>query len=298
MVYRRFSRAAFTLVELLVVIAIIGILVALLLPAVQAAREAARRTECSNNFKQIGLALLNYEGTFKQFPLGNRGGITVANWRVHIFPFMELNTTYDQVNLLNVEASTVLNTQLKAWQCPSTDYGSIGQFVPCYIGVMGAYPDPNGLAGRTFNSNYGGFYAGNGMLLPNEATRIASCTDGTSNVIIVAEQAAKVSNIDLRNRYHSPWGGCTFTGRVSSQPTPTDSWGMGLTSLAYAINSKLSAAGSDNVYDASTIINSSHPGGAQVLFVDGSVHFISQQDDFFNTQKLCVRDDGLVSTTP
>jgi prepilin-type N-terminal cleavage/methylation domain-containing protein len=110
MVPNRIKIRAFTLVELLVVIAIIGILVALLLPAIQAAREAARRSECSNNMKQIGLALQNYHDTHKTFPYGE-GAATVfpgrggnwngPNWRVHILPFMEQGTIYSQLSFSN-----------------------------------------------------------------------------------------------------------------------------------------------------------------------------------------------------
>src|SRR3712207_7271238 len=87
---------AFTLLELLVVIAIIGVLVALLLPAVQAAREAARRTRCANNLKQIGLALHNYEDAYKRLPAGTMGCCSPngANWAVAVFPFLELNTLF------------------------------------------------------------------------------------------------------------------------------------------------------------------------------------------------------------
>ena len=95
-------RRAFTLVELLVVIAIIGVMVGLLLPAVQSAREAARRMSCGNNLKQIGLALHNYEGTHKTLPSGtpdccvNNG----FNWAVMIFPFLELSTVVDSMDKL------------------------------------------------------------------------------------------------------------------------------------------------------------------------------------------------------
>src|SRR6476469_182788 len=93
------KRSAFTLVKLLVVIAIIGVLVALLLPAVQAAREAARRMQCSNHLKQIGLALQNYHDTFGSLPpayLADSQGKPIHSWRVLILPFLENTTLYDR----------------------------------------------------------------------------------------------------------------------------------------------------------------------------------------------------------
>ncbi len=96
--YQRLNRLAFTLVELLVVIAIIGILVALLLPAIQAAREAARRTECSNNLKQYGLALHNYHDTYKKFPIaGQNWGKPHIGWQPRILPFAEQQDLWDTV---------------------------------------------------------------------------------------------------------------------------------------------------------------------------------------------------------
>src|SRR5256885_2229797 len=106
-------RRAFTLVELLVVIAIIGVLVALLLPAVQAAREAARRTRCSNNLKQLGLALHNYEGSIRCFPPGVIWNSTTANFttpRINfhcmLFPYIEQNNVYGLIDLQNFAGST------------------------------------------------------------------------------------------------------------------------------------------------------------------------------------------------
>jgi prepilin-type N-terminal cleavage/methylation domain-containing protein len=175
MVSRVFRRSGFTLVELLVVIAIIGILVALLLPAIQAAREAARRTQCSNNAKQIGLALHNYHDTHQAFPAGawnfSAAGVTNdsctapasgrrAPWTVLILPYMEYQALYETADLeaqfvcSNTEPPTsgpnreVWNTNVPTYQCPS--FPTRAKNAPDnhgnYYGVMGGGPTRRGIA--------------------------------------------------------------------------------------------------------------------------------------------------------
>ena len=297
------NRPAFTLIELLVVIAIIAILVALLVPAVQKVREAAARAQCTNNMKQIGLALHNYESAMKKLPMGSKAPVSAFNWRVALFPYLEMGNVFDQLVPNDSYNSAVLKGTFPVWQCPSsalppnpTDtlsgwHANPGHHVPCYIGIMGAYPDPLGRTNMQFTSNYGGYYTSNGMLVPNEETRLAHCTDGTSNTVVVAEQSGPVGTTDLRNRYWSPWGGLTFSTPVSAG-APGDSWGLGLTAAAYAVNSAVTAGGSNSVYDANTIINSQHSGGVNVCFLDGTVRFLPGTADFTNFQLLCVRDDN------
>src|SRR6185295_4415493 len=120
------SRPAFTLVELLVVIAIIGVLVALLLPAVQAAREAARRMTCSNHLRQLGLALQNYHDTYNALPPARHAGGVNICWLVRILPYIEQgNVKYDfsQGGLAGTLNSVVTNTQIKILLCPSAPTG-------------------------------------------------------------------------------------------------------------------------------------------------------------------------------
>ena len=159
-------RRAFTLVELLVVIAIIGVLIALLLPAVQQAREAARRIECNNKMKQLGLALHNYHDTYQKFPAGAHMGdgkttsCTASGrgipWTVAILPFLELTNLYDQVEMSsefvcsNAESPTmspnrsVWETSVPAFQCPSFPGEAVDKNHTNYYGVMGGGDDSLG----------------------------------------------------------------------------------------------------------------------------------------------------------
>jgi prepilin-type N-terminal cleavage/methylation domain-containing protein/prepilin-type processing-associated H-X9-DG protein len=329
--FRKRRLSAFTLIELLVVIAIIAILIGLLLPAVQKVREAAARMKCQNNLKQIGLGLHNYESATQKFPPGHvGGGVNLGNWRVMLMPYMELDNVYNQLQTYNpnitvngfkvvdvYNSATLRNLILPVWKCPSsalpetqpaawvTWWANYNHMVPNYQGIMGAYPDPTGAANYSA-SNYGGWWTNNGMLLWNEQTTIASCTDGTSNTIFVAEQSGKVANQtgngapDLRNGYYSPWGGCTNGSAQGVRSCGTggcgDLWGLGLTANAYAINSKTAGAGASFTWGGNTILNSFHSGGINVLAVDGSVRFVPDSIDFNLFQRLCVRNDGLVAS--
>lgn len=301
-------RAGFTLIELLVVIAIIAVLIALLLPAVQQAREAARRTQCKNNMKQIGLSLHNYESTHSCFPIGSYiPWNTVPNWRLQLFPYFDQANLYTRMDFTQSFAGNVTTTNttalskliLQTYVCPSSSLDPCANLAgntqliqtPMYIGVSGAYPD---VAGRAvgFASNYGGFYTNNGMLLHNQLTRIRDAVDGTTNVVMVAEQSGRVGTTDMRSGYYGGYTGTTFTGPVTTA-APADSWSVGLTGVQYQINTPTLGAGANSPYDANTVINSFHVGGVHALLGDGSVRFLSNSMDFTVLRNICSRDDGV-----
>lgn len=211
------SSFGFTLVELLVVIAIIGILVALLLPAVQAARDAARRMSCSNNLKQIGLAVLNYDNTHNTLPPGsihlttdrNDHQLAFTNWAIAILPYLEQSGLYDQYNqsLYNTHPDNrpVLRTRLPVMVCPSgmdtdelRDAVQLGEVGPIaqgsYRGVSGkrwgstnGYYDYPGFAENANRTAYNSgplFLVGAGSL---KTVKLSHITDGTSNTLLVGE---------------------------------------------------------------------------------------------------------------
>ena len=257
------------------VIAIIAILIGLLLPAVQKVRESANVTQCQNNLKQIGVALHNYHNAFDSFPRGQGPGTGMAGWRVLLFPFMEQDMVYQQVNLSDVFDSTVLQ-QLKVpgWVSPSATLPAIPnpvsswysatvmQQAPEYIGIIGAYPDPMGqTTGTIYASNYGGWWSNGGMLLANQTVKATDCTDGTSNTFIVGEQSAAVGASDYRSRYYSPWGSFTQSNPIAQLSPGADTWGMGLTCVASTRPiAPRQASGANITYGGNTILNSNHTG--------------------------------------
>ncbi|MFO0905047.1 MAG: DUF1559 domain-containing protein [Pirellulales bacterium] len=216
------SRRAFTLVELLVVIAIIGILVALLLPAVQAAREAARRTQCTNNLKQLGLGLHNHHDTRGYFPpgtsqdqqpFGPAASNWGASWMIYILPFIEQNSLYEQLQIGGgtgygnaANGALFNNVKIKAYRCPSSALppttsstvpgGTNGMMMmPTYVAVAGVAPGmiPNYTETRYMNPGgaagccSGGILSNNGGLPPNLVNTFANLLDGSSNTLMVSE---------------------------------------------------------------------------------------------------------------
>ena len=254
------GRSGFTLVELLVVIAIIGVLVALLLPAVQAAREAARRSQCSNNLKQLAIAMHNHHDVYGYFPAqyyylqapaharGDWGGL------VRLMPFYEQQPLYDMLNPGNFlgdipTVNTYTQTKVKTLLCPSDSNG----------GALNAYASNYAKSNYLYNHQAVSLYTSNNGAITETVVNFASITDGTSNTIMFGERDMK----------HNAAGGL-WIGRVVGK---TDAIIVGRGDIP--MNTPCPNPGSDpncNRHAWSSL----HPAGSQFALADGSVRFISQ----------------------
>ncbi|MHB8899766.1 MAG: DUF1559 domain-containing protein [Thermoguttaceae bacterium] len=288
-------RPGFTLVELLVVIAIIGILIALLLPAVQAAREAARRSQCTNNMKQIGLAMHNYHDTFKTFPPG-AWGCCWGTWAICIQQFMEQNALYDLYHFerkwgtpiddcrySHANNLPVTTTRIAAMTCPSDLPNSP-------LATPAGYTPAGRMTSHNYAANYGntGYAQGtvNGVVFDGapfgpigsaaQVTRIVgfnAIVDGTSNTMLVGE-VLQGQGSDLRGFIW--WGDASsFTAYLPPNSTLPDR----IYSLTYCKNfPKLNLPCDISTTTDPTMFatRSRHPGGVNVTLCDGSTRFIAE----------------------
>ena len=307
--------SGFTLIELLVVIAIIAVLIALLLPAVQQAREAARRSQCKNNLKQIGLALHNYAEIYGAFPPGcvdtnpewaspaavasNQNGL---GWATFILPMI------DQAPLYNLIGTQTGNFAYN-WQDANND-GAGGDSIAAASTILGAYvcpSDPSGginaaIAG-VGKSNYlanGGRQPveRTGMFFANSNKKFRDVTDGTSNTLFISERTTQADNAAVLN-----CGGarCNWPGGIWIGPrfaNNSDGWhssvyimdvtntGGGYLDLGLG---RLVAA-----WGPSWAAKGCHTGGMQVTMGDGSVRFISENINITTYERLHTPDDGNV----
>ncbi len=318
-------RRAFTLIELLVVIAIIAILIALLLPAVQQAREAARRTQCKNNLKQVGLALHNYHDVFDRLPLGanfSRGPSVNwgMSWWYQILPYLDQAPLYNRMTAEGAAPGTttaspslngpaVNGVRIAAMLCPSSPVegvrippaGSYSVTCPTYSGIHGAVDDPTGtpngffnMTGRqvTFSSTAYGIFSSGGALPQLQALSFAKFTDGTSNQMFVGEQSnygRNASNVqEIINNAHG-----FLIGTANSSAQSGSQRIFNCTTIRYAPNSVSTTLNGVQFNDGhNNGLFSAHTGGVHVLMGDGGVRFISDNTQLTLIKRLATRDDG------
>ena len=286
------ERRAFTLIELLVVIAIIAALVALLLPAVQQAREAARRTQCRNNLKQLGLALHNYHDTHGVLPMGYHWPLGTG-WTYHLLPHLEQTTLYTSFTVGTPTTATTsiwrsgppevaLGVSIPVFRCASStspvavdNVNSIDRRVPCdYLGCASGVRTTD--SGTSVNGI--GVVDLDGAFFRISSVRLSDILDGTSNTVGVGETFYESSELDH-------WSiGSDDLGR-NSTPTSADASEF-LGSLGVELN-RFDDGSSTDVLEIS--FKSRHVGGCQFLLLDGSVRFLSENISQYTRQALGTR---------
>lgn len=301
-------RSGFTLVELLVVIAIIGILIALLLPAVQAAREAARRSQCSNHLKQLGVALHNYHDTFLKFPPAGWATGNKLPWITSILPFIEQKPLYDKVNF---EASStaagdptygqntlIASEPISTLLCPSCNQlqtssthpselytkpgttTAVANYTTHYYGVLGprgtipqfggTVPNPAPTYRYEGPSGHGDFSM-EGVMGRNRCYNFRDITDGTSNTFLLGELSWNKSKVFR-----------TFVRGV------LDNTSGSAKNVVDGIN--VTPFGSTNFNSVS--FGSEHPGGCHFAMADASVRFVSETVDMDIYRATASRESG------
>ncbi len=308
--YRNQTRRAFTLVELLVVIAIIAMLVTLLLPAVQAAREAARTIQCKNNLKQMGLALLNYHDALNEYPLGVYGGNDEFpgpaeegyGWATKLLPFMEEQAIYDLIavnyisgdstspweipDMVSRSRSSVPNgvipgggTEIAVFKCPSSPlpaHAPAGSAAAGY--ATSDYKACNGFADRGMF-----FHISDGLNAlggPYRDVAIRKIEDGTSKTIALGESAY----VPALNNWPVWIGGVGSDESTLFKTHPPSV-------INCSIGPKVFRG---RVIDDDCAFGWHSGDGAQFVFADGSVHFLSKAIEWITYQNLGDRSDGMV----
>jgi prepilin-type N-terminal cleavage/methylation domain-containing protein len=310
------NRRAFTLVELLVVIAIIGVLVSLLLPAVQAARESARRTQCASGMRQVGIGLHNHHDVFNVMPYGqynvignNATGPTHWNrgcWWHALLPYVEQKALYDALDAYmkrpsrpshiifatnndgNQPSSPGRNSVIKMFLCPAdneapknqtvagNEQGFHGNFVVC--GGSTYFNPPGDPTGEQLD----------GMFYPFSKTRFANVTDGLSNTLLAGEVLVVKDDTlhDLRGRYWNTWQGNVLFSTLFPPNTAVGDRSNYCIAAARRPCQGLTAT------NAVQSVRSNHPSGANFALADGAIRFISNNINVNTYQALGTREQG------
>jgi prepilin-type N-terminal cleavage/methylation domain-containing protein len=309
---------AFTLIELLVVVAIVGTLVALVMPAIQEAREAGRRSACQNNLKQLGLGLLNYATVHETLPIGAHSNRSThgVSWCVNVTPFLEEAAISDLLDMTSPHSGWVLmnvrngkavdRIVIPSMLCPSSPLqtllpvGSFQLMMPSYVGIAGATSHDSFSETRVDSCcvpRIDGQVSAGGMLIPNRSISLREVSDGTSKTTLLGETSDFVygpSGAPYRiDAGFSPgWiMGTIVEGTPPEYSAPFPAWNI--TTIRYRPNTRqYSLPGIYQERGPNNPLVSAHPGGVNVLFVAGAVSFIADDVDLIVYKKMATRDDG------
>lgn len=288
-------RAGFTLIELLVVIAIIGVLVAILLPAIQNAREAARRTQCSNQVKQMALATHTYADVNGYFPIGSQGA-TKHGFFTFILPFIEQQALYDIViQSASGQGLPERYTSVNTYICPSYPFNKIerGNAIPEENGALSTYQVVAGwIAGKgeKLTASSEGAIPDNGVYGWNFNRRLFEVTDGLSNTFALGEYIHR----DFKGGQHALPPG-NVRGWIMGDNGNVASYTFRV--LELPLNTKCDRT-VDNVPFNHLPLGSYHQNGALLAMADASVHFVHNNIDFQTYQALGTCADGESAQLP
>lgn len=305
------NRKAFTVTELLVVITVILVMIGLLLPAIQSARESARRVQCQNQLKQVIIGLHNYHDSVRVLPPAYPGGFDPYlddkrwGWATFLLPFIEQQALYEQLDpardglfhvVFNPVKRSLLETPVSTYLCPSDDSGTRADINRDFSGPASAAAGrsaamfhPNHLGFRAGKSNYvcnfGSFWRpdygiwsdlelrGDGVMGCNTRVRLTDISDGTSNTLAIGER-------NYRN-HAAVWAGVEAWNQCTSQGVS-----MVAGTAYYRLNSPASAYPYTCDGVGASGFSSSHPGGANFAMCDGAIRFISSDIEFRNRERV------------